>query len=145
MKKIIISTLLFGISVFAGALSAQKISKDQMRVFQTDDVEAFKKIFNKDDFNKCLAVKENSYDLLSFSIKYERKNLFNFLLNNTTDINRICNNQSPLMVAARYGKAEMAKSLVHAGADKTLKNANDEVAKDFAVKYQKNDLISILQ
>lgn len=145
MKKIITCVLLFGISVFATGLFAQAITKDQKRIFQTDNIEAFKKVFKKEDLNKCLFVKEDSYDMLAYSIKYEKKNIFNFLLNNTTDINRICNNQSPLMVAARYGKAEMATALLQKGADKNLKNANGETAKDFAVKYEKNALVNILQ
>ncbi len=133
------------ISMFANGLFAQEISKNQMKIFQTDNLLDFKKVFKTDDFNKCFAIKENSYDLLALSVKYERKNIFNYLLSNTTDINRMCNNQSPLMVAARYGKADMAQSLLNKGANKTLKNANGETAKDFAVKYEKADLSKILK
>lgn len=145
MKKIISATLFMAISMFANGLFAQEISKNQMKIFQTDNLLDFKKVFKTDDFNKCFAIKENSYDLLALSVKYERKNIFNYLLSNTTDINRICNNQSPLMVAARYGKADMAQSLLKKGANKTLKNANGETAKDFAVKYEKADLSKILK
>ncbi|KQK26365.1 hypothetical protein AR438_06230 [Chryseobacterium aquaticum] len=145
MKKIISATLFMAISMFANGLFAQEISKNQMKIFQTDNLLDFKKVFKTDDFNKCFAIKENSYDLLALSVKYERKNIFNYLLSNTTDINRMCNNQSPLMVAARYGKADMAQSLLKKGANKTLKNANGETAKDFAVKYEKADLNKILK
>ncbi|MCY0970314.1 ankyrin repeat domain-containing protein [Chryseobacterium wangxinyae] len=145
MKKIISATLFLAMSIFANGLFAQQVSKDQMKIFQTDNLQDFKKVFKKDDFNKCFAIKENSYDLLALSVKYERKNIFNFLLSNTTDVNRICNNQSPLMVAARYGKADMAQSLLKKGADKNLKNASGETAKDFAVKYEKANLANILK
>lgn len=145
MKKIISATLFMAISMFANGLFAQEISKNQMKIFQTDNLLDFKKVFKTNDFNKCFAIKENSYDLLALSVKYERKNIFNYLLSNTTDINRMCNNQSPLMVAARYGKADMAQSLLKKGANKTLKNANGETAKDFAVKYEKADLSKILK
>ncbi|CAD7809181.1 hypothetical protein CHRY9390_01955 [Chryseobacterium aquaeductus] len=145
MKKIISATLLIAISIFGNGLLAQEMSGNQMRIFQTDNLQEFKKVFKKEDFNKCFAIKENSYDLLAFSVKYERKNIFNFLLSNTTDVNRICNNQSPLMVAARYGKADLAQSLLKKGADKNLKNANGETAKDFAVKYEKANLTAILK
>lgn len=145
MKKIISATLFMAISMFANGLFAQEISKNQMKIFQTDNLQEFKKVFKKEDFNKCFAIKENSYDLLALSVKHERKNVFNFLLSNTTDINRMCNNQSPLMVAARYGKADMVQSLLKKGANKTLKNASGETAKDFAVKYEKADLSKILK
>lgn len=145
MKKFISATLFIAISLFANGLFAQEISKNQMKIFQTDNLQNFKKAFNKDDYNKCFAIKENSYDLLALSVKYERKNIFNFLLSNSSDINRICNNQSPLMVAARYGKQDMAKSLIAKGANKTLKNANGETAKDFSVKYEKADVTNLLK
>lgn len=145
MKKIISATLLIAISIFGNGLLAQEMSGNQMRIFQTDNLQEFKKVFKKEDFNKCFAIKENSYDLLAYSVKYERKNIFNFLLSNTTDVNRICNNQSPLMVAARYGKADLAQSLLKKGADKNLKNVNGETAKDFAVKYEKANLTAILK
>lgn len=144
MKRILTTTFIFGIFVFSNILFAQEVSKEQRRVFQTDNLEAFKKVFKKDDLNKCLSMKENSYDLLALSVKYEKKNIFNFMLANSTDINRVCNNQSPLMVAARYGKLDMAKSLLKKGANKSLKNANGETAKDIAVKNQKSDLAAIL-
>lgn len=145
MKKIISATLLIAISIFGDGLLAQEISGNQMRIFQTDNLQEFKKVFKKEDFNKCFAIKENAYDLLALSVKYERKNIFNFLLSSTTDVNRICNNQSPLMVAARYGKADLAQSLLKKGADKNLKNANGETARDFAVKYEKANLTAILK
>jgi len=144
MKRILTTTFIFGIFVFSNILFAQEVSKEQRRVFQTDNLEAFKKVFKKDDLNKCLSTKENSYDLLALSVKYEKKNIFNFMLANSTDINRVCNNQSPLMVAAKYGKLNMAKSLLKKGANKSLKNANGETAKDIAVKNQKSDLAAIL-
>ncbi|WP_419869736.1 ankyrin repeat domain-containing protein [Chryseobacterium sp. CT-SW4] len=145
MKKIISASFILGISIFADLLSAQEITKDQMKAFQSDNVDVFKSAFSKNDFNKCLTVKENSYNLLAYSVKYERKNVFNYLLSNNVNVNQICDNQSPLMVAARYGKADMAKTLIQKGADKNLKNENGETAKDFAVKYGNPSLAAILK
>lgn len=129
----------------ANSVFAQQISSSQMRIFQSDNVEDFKKAFPASDLNKCLMIKTNSYDLLGFSVKYERKNIFNYLLTKTTDVNRICGDQSPLMVAARYDKADMAKTLLQKGANKTLKNAVGETAKDFAIKYEKPALLEIVK
>lgn len=145
MNKIISSTFIIVFSLMANTLFAQQIDKEQRKIFQTDNVEAFKRVFSQTDFNKCLMVKENSFDLLSYSVKYERKNIFNFLLGKTSDINRLCGDQSPLMVAARYGKTDMAKTLLQKGANKTLKNSAGETAKDLAVKYEKPALVEILK
>lgn len=145
MKKIISTILIFGISVFTNLLFAQEISKDQMKAFQSDNIEAFKKAFSKNDYNTCFTVKETSYTLLSYSVKYERKNILNYLLSNNANVNKACDNQTPLMVAARYGKADLAKLLLKKGANKTLKNEKGETAKDFSVKYEKPLLTEILK
>ncbi|WP_292008345.1 ankyrin repeat domain-containing protein, partial [Chryseobacterium sp.] len=97
------------------------------------------------DYNKCFSIKENSYNLLAYSVKYERKNVFNYLLNNNADVNQICDNQSPLMVAGRYGKTDMAKTLLKKGANKNLKNERGETAKDFAAKYENPAVAEILK
>ena len=145
MKKTVSTILVFGISIFANLLWAQEITKEQMQAFQTDQVEAFKKNFSKDDFNTCFAVKENSFSLLNLSVKYDRKNIFSYLLNNNADVNKICGGQSPLMIAGRYGKADLAKTLLKKGAQKNLKNEKGETAKDIAVKYKQESLTSVLK
>lgn len=144
MKKIISATLLIAVSIFANGLFAQEMPGNQMRIFQTDNLLEFKKAFTKDDYNKCFNIKERSYDLLSLSVKHERKNNFAFLINNTTDINRICDKETPLMVAATYGKLEMAKALLKKGANKSLKNSNGETAKDIAIKNKHTELAKVL-
>lgn len=145
MKKIISSALIIILSFVANSLSAQQISSNQMRIFQSDNVEDFKKAFPASDLNKCLMIKTNSFDLLGLSVKFEKKNIFDYMLTKTTDINRICTDQSPLMIAARYDKAYMANILMQKGADKRLKNALGETAKDFAIKYQKPALAEIVK
>ncbi|WP_312399048.1 ankyrin repeat domain-containing protein [Chryseobacterium sp.] len=145
MKKIISTSLVFGFCLFANFLFAQQISKEQRVAFQSDNVESFKTAFPKEDYNKCIAVKESSYNLLAYSIKYERKNIFNYLLNNGADVNKECDHQTPLMVAARYGKAEMGKILLKKGANKNAKNSKGETAKDFSAKYKHPEFATVLK
>lgn len=73
MKKIISTTFVFLGFLFANLVSAQEISKQQMLVFQSDNVDSFKAAFSKDNYNKCFAIKENSYSLLSLSVKHDKK------------------------------------------------------------------------
>ncbi|MCI3938211.1 ankyrin repeat domain-containing protein [Chryseobacterium aahli] len=144
MKKIISATLLLAISIFANGLFAQQISKDQMKIFQTDNLQEFKTAFTQQEYNKCFNIKDRSYDLLSLAVRNERKNNFAFLINNTTDVNRVCGNNTPLIVAATYGRIDMAKALLKKGASKSVKNSNGETAKDIAIKNNHPELAKIL-
>jgi len=145
MKKIISTSLVFGFCIFTNFLLAQQISKKQINAFQSDNVESFKATFPKEEYNKCIAVKESSYNLLAYSIKYEKNNIFNYLLNNGADVNKECDNQTPLMVAARYGKAEMGKVLLKKGANKNAKNSKGQTAKDFSVQYKHPEFAAVLK
>lgn len=144
MKKIVLATLLIAISVFANGLFSQEISKDQMRIFQTDNLENIKKVFTKDDFTKCFQIKETSYDLFSLSVKHQRTNVFNYLLANKTDVNKSCSDVTPLMYAAMYGYIDSAKILIKNGAKKDTKDKNGMTAKDYAIKYNKTAIATIL-
>lgn len=70
----------------------------------------------------------------------ERTKIFNALIENKVDLNKVCSDKNPLMYAAKYGQLEMAKALVKAGADLKLVNKEGKTALDYAVKYEKKDL-----
>ncbi len=144
MKNTISATLFVIISIFANGLSAQEMPGEQMRDFQTGNLQTLKNAFTETDFNKCFHIKEQSADLLTLSVNHNKKNNFDFLIDKTTDINRACGNENALMTAARYGRTEMAKELLKKGADKSLKNANGETAKEIAIKNKFSELAEIL-
>ena len=143
MKKIITTSLLFGIAIFSNGLFAQELSGDKMKIFQTDKLEDIKKVFKKDDFTKCFKIKETSYDLLALSVRYERTNVFNYILSNKPDVNKSCSDVTPLMYAAMYGHMDITKILLKHGAKKDTKDKNGMTAKDYAVK-NKHDAIAMI-
>lgn len=144
MKKIITTTLLFGLSIFANGLFAQEMSADQLKTFQTDNVENVQKVFKADDFTKCFQVKGKSYDLFSLSIKLDKKNLFNYFLDNKADVNKSCNDMTPLMYAAISGQMDTAKLLLKHGAQKDAKDKNGKTAKDHALENKQKTIALIL-
>ncbi|WBV61910.1 ankyrin repeat domain-containing protein [Chryseobacterium camelliae] len=144
MKKIITTTLLFGLSLFANGLLAQEMSADQLKTFQTDNVENVQKVFKADDFTKCFQVKGKSYDLFSLSIKLDKKNLFNYFLDNKVDVNKSCSDMTPLMYAAISGQMDIAKLLLKHGAQKDAKDKNGKTAKDHALENKQKTVALIL-
>lgn len=145
MKKIISATLLLAISMFANGLFAQQVSKIQRQAIQSDNTEKFTAAFPKADFDKCLNVKDQSYTMLSYSILNNKKAISNFLLSNKADVNKACNGITPLMNAAMYGNADMAKILLSKGANKDAKDQNGLTAKDYAVKNNFKAVATLLK
>ncbi|UMQ42029.1 ankyrin repeat domain-containing protein [Chryseobacterium sp. Y16C] len=82
--------------------------------------------------------------MLFLSIKHDKKNILEYLLNHEVDLNKECGNQTPLMVAARYGKLDFAKLLLKK-ANRNAKNEKGETAKEFAVQYNHPEMTSILK
>lgn len=145
MKKIITSTLIFGISMFANVLFAQQLSKVQRQAIQSDNIQTFKTAFAKADYDKCFGVKSESFTMLSYSALNNKKTVSNFLLANKADVNKACNGMTPLMNAAVFGNADMAKMLLKKGADKNMKDQNGFTAKDYAVKNNHSALAELLK
>lgn len=118
MKKIISTTFLFGMLLSANLFSAQQLSQNQMKAVYSDDIATFKKHFSKESFNKCFPIKKDAYSPLGFSSLYGSNTLVQFLLDNKADINKKCNNKSPVELALLGKNEETAKLLIKNGAVK---------------------------
>ncbi|MBM7418626.1 MULTISPECIES: ankyrin repeat domain-containing protein [Chryseobacterium] len=144
MRKIITTTLLFGIAIFSNGLFAQELSGDKMRIFQTDKIEDVKKVFKKDELTKCFDIKEVPYNLLSLSARYERVNVINYLFTNNVDVNKSCSDTTPLMYAAMYGYTDTVKLFLKKGAKKEVKDRNGKTAKDHALENKHPETAALL-
>ncbi len=144
MKKIITTSLLFGIAIFSNGLFAQELSSEKMKVFQTDKIEDIKKVFKQEDFIKCFDIKGVSYNMFSLSARYERVNVINYLLANNISVNKTCSDVTPLMYAAMYGYTDTVKLFLKNGAKKETKDRNGKTAKDYALENKHTDTAAIL-
>lgn len=143
MKTIMTITLL----LISSLSFAQQLNDNIKAAFKADDTTAlFAEIKSqKIEINDCFEIDGVGYSLLTVSIKMNRPNIFNKLIEQKADLNKICSEKSPLMYTAKYGQLEFAKALVKAGADIDVKNGNGKTAFDYAVKYQKEDLQALLK
>lgn len=126
-------------------LTAQELTSAQVEALKSDDVSLFQKEFPKETFDQCFNIKESSYNLLAIAIKMDTPNLFEFLLNSTIDLNKMCDNKTPLMFAAKYGKYDFAKKLVNKGADKTITNSKGYTARDYAERENFSAIVELLK
>lgn len=143
MKTLIISSFLI-LAIFSS--KAQNLSSNLKQAFKTDDVSLFKRALQEDQIvvDSCLLLEKKPYSLFAISIRSKSIKILQDLISIKADVNKICDDKSPLMYAAKYGELEAAKALVKAGANIGLKNREGKTALDYARKYEKKELIDYL-
>lgn len=145
MKNPIISFSIFTIFAFIHfPIEAQELTGNQLKALQKDDVELVQKEFSETDYSRCYTIQQSPYSLLAVAIKMESESIFDFLVAHKVDVNQICEEKTPLMYAAKYGKLSFAKKLIDAGADTNLKTVDGETAKDYAKRYQQIEVYKLL-
>jgi len=143
MMKIIITVTLLLISSLG---FSQQLNDKMKDAFKTDNPEMLlaEVSIQKANINDCFDIEGATYNLIAISIKMNRSNIFNTLIAQKADLNKICNDKTPLMYAAKYGQLDYAKALLKAGADIAVKNNEGKTALDYAVKYEKLELQKLL-
>jgi len=141
MKKLFLSVSIIAFSY----LSAQELSSEYKQMLTYDNTEAFSTLVNKENINKCFQVENNTYSLLALSIKLNSKNVFQRLIAEKADLEKVCDGKTPLMFAAKYGNLEFAKKLLENGAKKETKTDKGYSALDYAKKYEKSEIIKLLE
>lgn len=118
MKKIISTLFLFGMLASANMMSAQKMTQDKMKAIHTDDISVFKKQFTPGDYNKCFMIGKESFSPLGFSALSGKNIIIAFLLDNKANVNKKCQNQTPLELAEQGKNPETIKLLLARGGNK---------------------------
>lgn len=146
MKKIK-TVMIIALLSISGLGFAQQLNDNIKKAFKADDATALlAEIKNqKVTINDCFNIEDISYSLLSLSIKMNKPKIFNQLIEQKADVNKICDEKSPLMYTAKYGLLDFAKALVKAGADISAESATGKTAYDYAVKYEKTALQPLLK
>jgi len=142
--KIYTILLLLFIATTQG-VRGQELDETKLNAFKADDTTIFRKEFRAEDYDKCFTIKESAYSPLLIAIKMDKPNIFSFLLESNIDLNRICDDKTPLMYAAKYGKTAFAKQLLKKGADKNIISPEGKTALDYAEKYKNYNISDILR
>lgn len=142
MKKLIFVVFTMTTVTF----SAQELTNQMKTMIKSDNTDEFSTFIKAEDINKCFNIKGDKYSLLSLAIKMDSEKFFDKLVSEKADLNFVCDNKTPLMFAAKYGKTEMLKELLKNGADKSAKSSSrGETAMDYAVKYKQSEIIELLK
>ena len=138
--------IVLSLVIFSLTVQAQTFSNEMKKAFKSDNPEmllAELKTQNQ-SIESCFLLEGKPYTLLTISIKSSSNKIFEALIKQKIDLNKICDDKSALMSAAKYGTLDMAKTLVKAGANPNLQNNEHKTALDYAKKYDKIELVDFL-
>lgn len=113
------------------------------KVVYENDFEKFKEmVLTLDDIN---IVDKYGWTLLHITIRRDRRDMVEFLLDNNADINKIDGvGWTPLMEAIMDEMTQLVKLLVDRGADKSIANARGATAPMLAQKFGRVDMYEYL-
>ncbi|WP_139422016.1 ankyrin repeat domain-containing protein [Chryseobacterium mulctrae] len=141
MKKLFLIIFAFTISTF----SAQELTDEHKKMLKYDDTSSFSTLVNKENINACYPIENISYSLLALAIKMNSSKVFQKLIDEKADLEKICDGKTPLMFAAKYGNLNIAKKLLENGAKKETKTEKGYNALDYAKKYDQKEIITLLE
>ena len=124
------------------SLSLKQIKK----MIQYDDLLAFEKhLAEGNDLNDCYEINGSSYSMLILSIKFNRKKIFKYCIDEGANLNQICTDKTPLIYALKYDRMDFFKKLLIRGADKEAITEKGKTAIDYAKKYKRDTYIDLLK
>ncbi|PWN69925.1 ankyrin repeat domain-containing protein [Chryseobacterium phosphatilyticum] len=125
--------------------SAQELTNEHKQMLKYDNTAYFAALVNKENINACYPIENNAYTLLGLAIKMNSRQVFQKLIDEKADVEKSCDGKTPLMFAAKYGNTELAKKLLTNGAKKDTKTDKGYTALDYARKYEKPEMIKLLE
>ncbi|MGG5210744.1 ankyrin repeat domain-containing protein [Chryseobacterium sp. MIQD13] len=140
-KIIVILNILIGSLVYG----QEELTNEHKQMLKYDNTAYFSTLVNKENIDKCYVIENNSYTLLALAIKMNSTQIFQKLIDEKADLEKICDGKTALMFAAKYGNTDMAKKLLQNGAKKDTKTDKGYTALDYARKYEKPDIIKLLE
>jgi ankyrin repeat protein len=122
--------------------SAQSNLKE---IFESDDSIKLTEYLKSVEVDDCISLKKSDYNLLALSIKFDAKSIFRDLVfKHHADLDKACEDKSPLMYAAKYGRMDMVQTMLDKGADHNAKSSRGRTSYDYAIKYEHKSIADLL-
>lgn len=124
------------------AITEEEYSLFEKVVYENDFEKFREMVLALDDIN---VVNKYGWTLLHITIRRDRRDMVEFLLDNNADINKIDGvGWTPLMEAIMDEMTQLVKLLVSRGADKSIANARGATAPMLAQKFGRVDMYEYL-
>jgi ankyrin repeat protein len=141
MKKVLFILAL----ILAGTASAQDLTREMTIALKNDSPRDLEVLVNDANKNECFQAGTRKSTLLQLAVQMNSGDVIVYLVDRAkVNVDQACNDNTPLMWAAKFGKSNVVKSLLNAGADKSL-TVDGKTALDLAKENGDQATIKLLK
>ena len=113
------------------------LSKELLSAIKEGDTIVLNKLTKDIPLSNCYETSFFKNDLLSISILQNSFESVKYFVNKGAYLENICDNKTPLMQAAKYGRLEMVKLLVENDADINRVSIKNKTALSYSIEYER--------
>ena len=117
MKKVLFILAL----ILAGTASAQDLTREMTIALKNDSPRDLKVLVTDANKDQCLQAGTRKATLLQLAVQMSSADVAIYLINEAqVNVNQACNDNTPLMWAAKMGRSNLVATLLDAGADTSI-------------------------
>jgi ankyrin repeat protein len=141
MKKVLFILAL----ILAGTASAQDLTREMTIALKNDSPRDLKVLVTDANKDECLQAGTRKATLLQLAVQMSSADVAIYLINEAqVNVNQACNDNTPLMWAAKMGRSNLVATLLDAGADTSIQ-VDGKTALDLAIANGNEATIKLLK
>jgi ankyrin repeat protein len=141
MKKVLFILAL----ILAGTASAQDLTREMTIALKNDSPRDLKVLVTDANKDQCLQAGTRKATLLQLAVQMSSTDVAIYLINEAqVNVNQACNDNTPLMWAAKMGRTNLVAALLDAGADTSIQ-VDGKTAVDLAIANGNEATIKLLK
>lgn len=121
------------------------ISTEIRTAIKEGDTEKLRLLIPTESLNNCLETKNETRNYLVVAIHENSLESLKYFVESGADLNKVCENKTPLMYASKYGNESITKYLISVGANLDFVSIKGKTALDYAIQYEQKNLIEYLK
>jgi len=121
------------------------LSSEILNAIKEGDVSKLKKIIPKESLNNCFEIEFDTRSLMAISIYEDSIESLKYFVEEGADLEHICENKTPLMYAAKYGRLDIVKYLLDKGADINVISIKGKTALSYSIQYESPEIEKYLK
>ena len=121
------------------------LSSEKISAIKNGDINTLKEIIPKESMTTCFDTKRGTGNYLEIAIVEGSLKSFKYFIENGANIEQVCDNKTPLMLAAKYNELNMVEYIIKAGANLDFVSIKGKTALDYAIEYNRPEIVSYLK